>query len=209
MPRRKPFFGALQLLVTVGVLGYLFNNIPFLEVIDAISSISLEFLVLACIASLLAQPILAYQLLSLAEKQGISLSSIQALDINLTSAFYGLFLPGGTLTQGVVRFLHLSRTGLDITGALSAVAFYRAAVTVTACLLGIFFWLMDYPSDLDHILIGMIIVAGGVLLTYILFFTGGLLDRLGDFLTQINLSNLTKKAQELLLYPNHLMQQLA
>ncbi|GBD39748.1 hypothetical protein HRbin37_02034 [bacterium HR37] len=139
-------FFLLRVAVALGILFYLLKKIPISRVIDSLLSVNLGFVFSAFLASILLQLVLAYRLRLLTEKQKINISTFDLLCINLSAVFYGLFLPGGNLTGGVVRFYKLSGLSDSRGGVLVSMVFDRVVATVTLCVIGGFFWLLDFSN---------------------------------------------------------------
>jgi uncharacterized protein (TIRG00374 family) len=139
-------FFLLRVAVALGILFYLLKKIPLSRVIDSLFSVNLGFVFSAFLASILLQLVLAYRLRLLTEKQKINISTFDLLCINLSAVFYGLFLPGGNLTGGVVRFYKLSGLSDSRGGVLVAMVFDRVVATVTLCVIGVVFWLLDFSN---------------------------------------------------------------
>ncbi len=139
-------FFLLRVAVALVILFYLLRKIPISRVIDSLFSVSVGFVFAAFLASILLQLVLAYRLRLLTEKQKIYISTFDLLCINLSAVFYGLFLPGGSLTGGVVRFYKLSGLSDSRGRILVSMVFDRVVATVTLCVIGVFFWLLDFSN---------------------------------------------------------------
>jgi uncharacterized protein (TIRG00374 family) len=111
----------------------------------------------------------------LTDKQGISLSVLQILGISFSTIFYGLFLPGGYLTGGLVRWHKLSKPDNKTTEAVAAIIFDNIIEIATLCAIGILFWVLERPSDRSYIGLSLGAILSGLLLFYILIFTQAIL----------------------------------
>jgi uncharacterized protein (TIRG00374 family) len=167
---KKGLSGVLRFSVAFGILFYLFSKIPILEVMTAITSAKANYIIAAFIISFLSQPILAYRLRFLTDRQGMLLSTSQILEINFTSVFYGLFLPGGNLAAGTVRFYKLSKVDGKFSEAFVSILFDRIAATIALCMIGILFWLVELPFHTGFIGFAMILTLGLSFLPYFLLF---------------------------------------
>lgn len=161
-------FFLLRVAVALGILFYLLKKIPLSRVIDSLFSVNVGFVFSAFLASILLQLVLAYRLRLLTEKQKINISTFDLLCINLSAFFYGLFLPGGNLTGGMVRFYKLSGLSDSRGGVLVSMVFDRVVATVTLCVIGVFFWLLDF-SNLRTV--SIIAFMGGLFLVCAGFFS--------------------------------------
>ena len=100
----------LRLTVAVGVLGYLSTRIPLADISRILGRSQALYLIAALAVSLSIQWIVAYRLKLVARALGGSMSTSELLCINLTTCFYGLFLPGGSVTGFAIRFYRLAST---------------------------------------------------------------------------------------------------
>jgi uncharacterized protein (TIRG00374 family) len=161
-------FSLLRVAVALGILFYLLKKISLSRVIDSLFSVNVGFVFSAFLVSILLQLVLAYRLRLLTEKQKINISTFDLLYINLSAVFYGLFLPGGNLTGGVVRFYKLSGLSGSRGGVLVSMVFDRVVATVTLCVIGVFFWLLDF---LNLTTVSIIAFMGGLFLLCAGFFS--------------------------------------
>ena len=106
---KRPFLWVLRLCITVGILYYLFTKIPFSDVIASITSTRVGYVLIAFLIQVFIRYIAACRMKILTERQGMSLSILQILGITFSTIFYGLFLPGGILTGGAIRWYKLSK----------------------------------------------------------------------------------------------------
>ncbi|MFH1279073.1 MAG: lysylphosphatidylglycerol synthase transmembrane domain-containing protein [Candidatus Eisenbacteria bacterium] len=144
--RRRSLSRALKVLVSVGIVCILFRRVPAGEVMGALRLAKGAPIILACAVSLFTQVFLAWRLRMLTTKQGIRLGFGRILEVNLSSMFYVLFVPGGTVGSLMVRVYKLTRAEKKLPEAVAAVVFDRVAATAALCLVGGGFWLIDRPS---------------------------------------------------------------
>ena len=199
---KRFFFSVLRLSIAFGILYYFLSKIPLPEIMASIISAKVNYVIIALIISILSQFILAYRLKFLTDRQEISLSTFQLLEINLTTVFYGLFLPGGNLTGGAIRFYKLSRPSNKRVEALASIAFDRIAATIALCVIGVLFWLFDLPPDSGYIGLGMIIALGGLLILYIFLFYKKIMFSLPRYFELTNLPLFSKKLNDLFISLN-------
>jgi len=173
---------ALRLSVTVGILSYLFRRVPISDVMAAMATAHARSLLLAFVLCVLTHFIAGYRLMLLTDRQGISVSTAQAVEINLAAIFYGLSLPGGNLTGGVIRFYRLAGQERKMAKAFAALACDRVVATVTLCLLGIVFWMVNRPPESGYIGLSMVAVLGGLIISALLLAQGGVADWFDDYL---------------------------
>ncbi len=158
MGTKRAFFVGIRFLIASAILYFLFSRIPLSKVISTLASTKLNYLIFASILTILSQVIFAYRLRCFTSMQEISLTALQVFEINLAAAFYGLFLPGGNLTGGAIRFYKLSGNDKKIAEAFTSLALDRITATIALCLVGIVFWLIHPPSDSDYIVISMVAI---------------------------------------------------
>lgn len=153
---KRAFFIGIRFLIAFAILYYLFNRIPLSNVVSTLASTKLTYLIFACIFTIISHIIAAYRLKFFTSMQGISLTALQVFEINLATAFYGLFLPGGNLTGGAIRFYKLSINEKKIAEAFASLASDRITATIALCIVGIVFWMIDFPSDSEYVIISMV-----------------------------------------------------
>jgi len=178
----------LKLSITSGILYYIFTTIPFLEVIRSVMSARVSYIILALLLSPFVICVEAYRMRILTDKQGMTLSMHQIIDINLITGFYGLFLPG-YLAGGAIRIYRFSQPANQWTEALVSIAFNRLIGTIVLVIVGILFWMLDTNSRSNH-MIGLILLAilSGLLLIHFLVFNGKLSRFLERYARKIDLS---------------------
>ena len=162
---------ALRLCITVIILYYLFTKIPFSEVIASITSAKVGYVLIGFLIWIFIRYIAAYRMRLLTDKQGMSLSALQILGISFSTIFYGLFLPGGYVTGGLVRWHKLSKPDNKSAEAVAAIIFDNIVDITTLCTIGMVFWALDKPYDQEYIGLGLSTVLGGLFLAYAIIFT--------------------------------------
>jgi uncharacterized protein (TIRG00374 family) len=170
MSVKEGFLTLIKLVVAFGVLYYIFSKIPLSAVMVTVITSKINYVMTAFIISIFIQILLAYRLKLLTDEQGMSLSISQVLEIHLCTVFYGLFLPGGSLGAGAIRFYKLSRSEKKIAESFAAIAFDRMVATIAICVIGIVFWSLDFPSDSGYVGLVMIVALGGLLTLHSLLF---------------------------------------
>jgi glycosyltransferase 2 family protein len=183
---RKWFSWILKLSATFGILYYLFTKIPLSEVITSISSAKASYVLIGFLILVFIRYIAACRMKLLTDGQGMSLSVLQILGISFSTIFYGLFLPGGYLAGGLVRWHKLSKPNNKSPEAIAAIIFDNMIDITTLCTLGILFWILDKPSDRSYIGLSLGTALGGLILAYILIFNETI-SPLRGYLNLINL----------------------
>jgi hypothetical protein len=109
-------------------------------------------------AALLGQWFGALRFQRLSHSAGLPLSRAEALGINLSTVFYGLFLPGGTATSWVVRLLRLPGARQQPGLALAVIGVDRAFATVAGALIGIVADLMLHVPATPAVPLALVLV---------------------------------------------------
>lgn len=168
--RLKSFLPALKIITAALILGYLLYKVPFGGIWDEMGGAKLQFLVLAGVGALLVQWTTADRLKRLLRVSGNKISTWVVFNINLSTLFYGLFLPGGNVTGILIRFYRLSTEKQDPYAVGVALFSDRIISTIALLLVGIVFWLPNQPEEgwLSTLIMTVLLV--GLVLT-ILFFS--------------------------------------
>lgn len=166
MKLRKNIYGLLRIIVAIGLLVYFLEKVPLSLVLISLSSAHPGTIIAAVFISLVTQIIVAVRLQSLAFRQEIYISLYKALGINLARFFYGLFLPGGNLTGGAIRFFRLSGPKRKIEAALSTIIYDRIDATLGLLTLGLLFWIIDRMPGFGNIGLGALVILAGLLVSY-------------------------------------------
>jgi len=145
-PIRSFLVRLLRPAIAAAILVYLFNKVPTEQVFGILSSANLPWVVAAFLLSLFGQLLAAVRLKILADVHHLGLTTFEAFDLNLVTRFYGLFLPGGSLSSIAVRILRLTQVRRHYRGAITAVALDRTIATLMVSLIGIAFWMFAWPS---------------------------------------------------------------
>lgn len=142
----KLFAWLARLGIAVAILAYLFSITPLQEVGQVLARADWVWVAFACGLTLVIQALAARRLKILADVHDLGLTDKQIFVVNLSTRFYGLFLPGGGFTAIAVRVFRLIEVRNHIVGALAAVTVDRLLATMAMCLVGILFWLAAWPT---------------------------------------------------------------
>lgn len=165
---RKLLLIAFRLLVAIVILLIIFSKIPISEVVSAIGQTNFLYACAAFVMAFLTHVGASFRLKKLCELQNIKLSTFEIFEINTSSRFYGLFLPGGNFTGIAIRFYRLSVFKKKYTEAIFAMFCDRVFATITLCLVGVIFWIIELPQDTEYYFELMIIAFIGLLVMLIL-----------------------------------------
>jgi len=164
------FLLVARLLIPACILYYIFRNFPISEVISIMTSSKIEYLLMGFVLFLVINLFSGYRLKIISENQDITITTFQAIEINLSKTFYGLFLPGGSLTGGTIRFYKLFGREKNIAGSLAAISLDGIISVIALCLVGVLMWLIHLPPNSGFLLsIISIILIASVLLILLLF----------------------------------------
>jgi uncharacterized protein (TIRG00374 family) len=140
---------ALRLLLRVGISGLLlvllYRQVPFAAIADTLALADRARLLAAAALLLTAHGVMAWRLRLLTSWQGLRLGTGRLLEINLVTAFYRVFVPGGALASLAVRFHKLHQAERNWSGALSALLFERVLATLGAAVVGTLCFFVDQP----------------------------------------------------------------
>ena len=125
----------------------LFYRIPLRQVVVELSSVSAQRLIASALLALTIQVLMAHRLTLLAALQEISLKLGSAVEINLTSMFYGLFVPGGNVSRMAIRSYKLAQPSRKPVASVATILFDRLDATVALGSVGQACWLLDRPRD--------------------------------------------------------------
>jgi len=152
----------LRFAIAIAIIIFLFTKISIPDVVGSIISAQLHYVILAIIVSILAWIVASYRLKFFSALQGLVISTFQAFEINLSTLFYGLFLPGGNLTGGIIKFYKLSSKDKKLSEAFITLAIERVFATLALCIIGLFFWALSTPKDLNLLVLSMVIILFGL-----------------------------------------------
>ncbi len=163
-PRRLALRSALskflRLAIGIGVLAFLFTRVPISEVLLILRQSDLRWILLGFSASVLVQWIAARRLKIIADLYELRLTHMEVFQINLASRFYGLFLPGGNLALIAIRIFKLGQIRKRYGQAIIAMGMDRLFATLALTLVGVGFWVLDWPA---HSTIWMVLMVGAFL----------------------------------------------
>jgi hypothetical protein len=152
----------LRFAIAIAIIIFLFTKISIPDVVGSIISAKLHYVILAIIVSVLAWILSSYRLKFFSALQGLIISTFQAFEINLSTLFYGLFLPGGNLTGGIIKFYKLSSKDNKLSEAFITLAIERVFATLALCIIGLFFWILSIPNNLNTLVLSMFIILLGL-----------------------------------------------
>jgi hypothetical protein len=164
---RARFAWLLKLLCSGALLWYIASRISLNALGEALAGADPALLGLGLALSAGGMAAAAQQLRAVGERQGISLSTRDALALNLATSFYNLFLPGA-LAGGVARWYRLARSHSteQPLAALAVILGSRIVELATVLIVGLLFWAADplarsnhlVPATFAGLLVGLVLV---------------------------------------------------
>jgi len=153
---KKKLLLLLKLLITIGILYYIFTYIPISEVVSSIAQANIMYIVLGIALTLIIRYAEAYQMKIITCKQGLTLSVWRIYEISIIVAFYSLFLPG-YIAGGALRWYKFAQHDNMPAEALASIVFHRLIRVIIVIILGILCWIVD--TDLiSHYNIGRVLI---------------------------------------------------
>ncbi|MCZ6784760.1 MAG: lysylphosphatidylglycerol synthase transmembrane domain-containing protein [Proteobacteria bacterium] len=159
----------LRLVVRIGISGVLlfllYREVPFAAVAETLARADRPRVLAAAGLLLAAHVVMAWRLRVLTDWQGLRLGTGRLLEIDLVTAFYRLFVPGGTVASIAVRFHKLHQAERNWSAALSAILFERVLATLAAASVGTVCFFADrppLPATLGTILVGSVAVVAAL-----------------------------------------------
>ncbi len=123
--------------VAVLMLAFLASRVDLVAVRNALVATPLHAVVIATLASFAGNVVIAFRLQALLNAQGVAVTALQTLAINLAAFFYNLLLPVGGVGVAAVRLQRLSRQSQGrYTAALTAMVCDRFLATAALGIVG-------------------------------------------------------------------------
>jgi uncharacterized protein (TIRG00374 family) len=154
---KKYLMLGLKIAVSGGILWYIFQKVPFGNIVGSLTTANPLFMLLAYMMFPLFVLTTAGQMHILTRSQGMSLTVRQIFVINYMTYFYNLFLPG-YLAAGAIRWYKFSQHEGKGVEAFSAIIATRYLDFMVVTAVGIFFWCAD-PVARVHRALGLILAA--------------------------------------------------
>jgi glycosyltransferase 2 family protein len=170
--RKSAWVRLLRAAIGLVILAVLYYLIPIGGVIDALRDARAMPVLGAVALVFVMQWATADRLRRLCDAHGHGWSTLEVLQINLATRFYGLFLPGGNFTGIAIRFYKLSGDHKQYIGTAVALFYDRVAATVTMCGVGAAFWLLERPGDSWLSFIAIVVAMAVMILALMVLFAG-------------------------------------
>ena len=162
---RKTIAWSAKLIFSFTIIFILYENIPISRLTSLIAQTSQNYLLAACSTFLAGQALLSWRLMLLTDINGLNISYIKLLQVNLTSLFYKMFIPGGTITSILLRSYKLKQVGNRIDSTISIILFDRLLSTIGLFIGGVIFWGFYkgiLPQKAWGVVFGIFLAMGGL-----------------------------------------------
>jgi uncharacterized membrane protein YbhN (UPF0104 family) len=182
--RRLILFARVAVAVTLIV--WLFQRSGGLAPVwDAVRTARFDLVVAAFAGIFLIQIGVAHRLQRLTRVAGAGIDTAEVLAINLSTSFYGLFLPGGGLTSAALRLYRLTRNDRRYAALLIAILADRVLATAALCVTGLAFWLFDGPERSHTALMILLAMTAGSFLAMTAMFSAALARLAGGTIARL------------------------
>ncbi len=157
---KKYLLFGLKWALGLTILVYLIRSVDFSKVRWAIVTADVRFLLIGLVLTLVIRLFLAWQTQIAVTVLKVPLTVGRAFVINLTTAFYGLVLPGD-LSTGAVRWYKLSNPTGQGAEVFAAIVFQRLVNTLYILLFGLAGLLIDFPFERGALLVSVFLLLSG------------------------------------------------
>lgn len=158
---------SLKLLITGGLLWWVYRQLPIGEVWQALRSASPLLLGSGLIATTLLRLTAAYQTRLLTAQQGMTISAWRIWAVNYEAAFYALFVPGYVASSAVRWYRIAQPDGMRMQTAVVIVT-YRILDTFVLVLTGFILYGLDANTEKPQIvgpaMVVLLVLLGGMYL---------------------------------------------
>jgi len=189
---KKHLFLLSKIVVSGILLIYLFTIIPFSKILSSLKSAEI---ILVLIGLILTAPIIYLSALEtqfLLKIQETTIPVIEVIKINLSTSFYGLFLPG-TLSGGAIKWYKLSEHGSK-SSAAAVVVFNRFLELLMIVLIGMIFSLPTlYSSGSQEFALVWMLVFLFMIILYLLLLNKLVLDYIEKIILNVLLPKFLKE----------------
>ena len=153
---KKKLAVTLKILFSLALLVYLLYKVPFKEILTAISSANFVFIAASVILYFVYIALSAFETSYLTRVQGMFITTLEILKIQLASMFYNLFLPG-LISGGAVKWYKFLKYGSKADAA-AVVVFNRLLETLMLIFTGIVFALPVILKSENRAIIGVVLL---------------------------------------------------
>jgi len=156
-----------RLAVSLGLIAGIAYFVPLAEVAAAIRTANLAYILAGWLLFFLGFYLGAWSLRILTARLDVAIGTWAIFEVNLVTQFYQLFLPGGFVTGGLIRWSKITRHDNKPAEVLAAILFNRMLEVWSLAFLALGFWLLEGPA-LRQPVIGATLIAlfAGLCLLY-------------------------------------------
>ena len=182
---------AIKILLTVLIFVYIFNKIPFTQILKELSSVNI---VLFILATLLVIPVILLSSLQtkyLTTIQKMQISFWEILKVYLTAGFYSLFIPGSIL-GGAVKWYKFKKHGSKSSAAV-VVVFNRYLEVFIVIVIGVLFSIPTIiNSGYEYLFFFWLIALLLLFVSYLLLLNEKVLTRIEKVFNKVPVPNKIK-----------------
>ncbi|HAV76519.1 MAG TPA: hypothetical protein DCX53_04105, partial [Anaerolineae bacterium] len=162
---QKQVLNIVRIVIFIGLAGVVFFYIPIQEIIEAIRGVTPVHFWISVLLGFPMTFLGAWQLWVLTRKQGIQISPLKLMEINLVVKFYSFFSPASAVGS-LMRWYKLSADGKSAE-ALTAVAVNRLFDIFISVLMGLFWFLVEVNENVLIRPFWIILFLGSVLIFWV------------------------------------------
>ena len=167
-PRKSPWWNvALRLLFSLGILGLLFTQISFSEVLENLKKVSPLFVLFAWAYYAFCQLISSYRWKVLLEARNVHVPLRELFSFYMIGMFANNFMPG-SVGGDVVKSYHLFRTTSDVKIAAVSVFLERFTGLIGLCLISLVALVVGYQHLSSPVVLGSVVAAALAILLIII-----------------------------------------
>jgi len=165
---RKLIFKGAKIIITLVLIYYVFDQIPFFQVIEVLKQSNLFYLFLGLLTFVLSQFISAVRLLQFFHKLGYHLSAKSNYYLYIIGMFYNFFIPGGIGGDAYKVFLlnkHFNWSAKKLTSAVFVDRIMGLTAIGVLLVIGVFF--VKQVTSIPYLkLVLPVLLSLGVLFSY-------------------------------------------
>ncbi len=194
---KKHVITAVKLIVSIGLILFLFIKLGFEDILVQLTSANLYWLMVAILTLTISNILGSFQWFVLMKIKGINVSFWEALSFYYVGLFFNNFLIG-YIGGDAIRIYDLSKTSGDSSNAVSTVFFDRFigfVVLTTLALIAVLIWQNLFQSS--TVLLIIIVIFVSWMLSFIFLFNKKLGHRIGNLIRYILPDRINGKIQEI------------
>jgi len=169
---KKNFILFFKIVVTIGILVFIFSKIPITDVWLSLKHTIMLYVGISFLILIGMRYVMAYRIKILTNVHKMKISLHQFVKISLLSSFYGFFLPG-TLAGGAVRWYKISKADNKPAESLAAIVYDRFISSLGLIMIGTIFLFLERHAYINQEM-GFILFASliALIIGYVIAFNG-------------------------------------